>query len=101
MSYQTIEAQPIAGMLGAEITGADLSQPLSNAATDDILQALWDHKVIFLRDQQLTPEEHLRIAGMFGDIYRVPFIKARDGYPDIIDIVREPADAGKYNFGGT
>jgi len=100
MSYQTIEAMPIAGALGAEITGADLSAPLSNAVADDIQKALLDHKVIFFRDQDLTPEDHLRVAGIFGDIYCVPFVKSRDDYPDIIDIVKEPEDAGKYNFGG-
>lgn len=41
------------------------------------------------------PEDHLRIAGMFGDIYRVPFITARKDYPDIIDIVKEPEDSAK------
>ena len=100
MTYQTIEAHPIAGSLGAEVAGVDLSQPLSNAAAADVRQALWDHKVIFFRDQELTPEDHLRIAGLFGEVYRVPFVKARDDYPDIIDIVREAEDAGKYNFGG-
>ncbi len=100
MTYQTIETHPIAGSLGAEITGVDLSGPLSNAAAADVRQALWDHKVIFFRDQELSPEDHLRIAGLFGEVYRVPFVKARDDYPDIIDIVREAEDAGKYNFGG-
>ena len=100
MTYQTIEVRPIAGTMGAEISGIDLSKPLGNSEADDLQRALMDHKAIFLRDQELTPEDHLRIAGTFGDVYRVPFVKARDDYPDIIDIVKEPADAGKYNFGG-
>ncbi|MDD9878803.1 MAG: TauD/TfdA family dioxygenase [Magnetovibrio sp.] len=100
MAYRTIEAQPIAGALGAEISGVDLTRPLSNAETADVRQALRDHKVIFFRDQELTPEDHLRASGVFGTIFRVPFVQSRDGYPDIIDIVKEPADAGKFNFGG-
>ena len=99
-SYESLSAHPLAGTLGAEVEGIDLAAQLSNSETADVKQALLDHKVIFFRDQDLTPEDHLRIAGMFGDVYRVPFVQARDGYPDIIDIVKEPADAGKYNFGG-
>jgi len=100
MTLETLETHPIAGALGAEISGVDLAKPLTNSQTAEVKQALWDHKVIFFRDQEITPEDHLRIAAMFGDIYRVPFVKARDDFPDIIDIVKEPADAGKYNFGG-
>ena len=100
MPYETITAQSIAGALGAEITGIDLSSQLTNSQTAEIQQALWDHKVVFFRDQDLTPEDHLRIAGVFGEVYRVPFVKARDDYPDIIDIVKEPEDGDMYNFGG-
>jgi len=100
MDYHTIEVQPIAGAMGAEVSGIDLSKPLGNTSSDDIQQALCDHKAIFLRDQKLTPEDHLRVAGIFGEFYRVPFVKARDDHPDIVEIVKEEADAGKYNFGG-
>lgn len=100
MSQDAITTHPIAGALGAEIRGVDLSKPLSNSETASVKRALWDHKVIFFRDQDLSPEDHLRVAGVFGDIYRVPFVKARTDYPDIIDIVKEPADGDKYNFGG-
>jgi len=99
-TYETLSAHPIAGALGAEIEGIDLAAKLSNSQTAEVKQALWEHKVIFFRDQDLGPEDHLRIAGMFGDVYRVPFVQAREDYPDIIDIVKEPEDAGKYNFGG-
>ena len=100
MSHDPVTTHPIAGALGAEVHGVDLSKPLSNSETALVKQALWDHKVIFFRDQDLSPEDHLRAAGMFGDIYRVPFVKARDDHPDIIDIVKEPEDGDKYNFGG-
>lgn len=100
MSTETITTHPIAGALGAEVSGVDLAAPLSNSKTEAVRQALWDHKVIFFRDQDLSPEDHLRVASIFGDIYRVPFVKARNDFPDIIDIVKEPEDGDKYNFGG-
>ena len=45
----------IAGALGAEIGGVDLSQNLSDAIIAEIRQALLDHLVIFFRDQDITP----------------------------------------------
>ncbi len=100
MTAPSIETHPIAGAIGAEVTGVDFAQQLTNSQTAAVKQALWDHKVVFFRNQELTPEDHIRVAGVFGDVYRVPFITAREGYPDIIDIVKEPEDGDMYNFGG-
>ena len=100
MRAETIATYPIAGALGAEVSGIDLARPLSNPETEAIRQALWNHKVIFFRSQSLSPKDLLRIAGIFGGIYRVPFVRARDDFPDIIDIVKEAEDDNKYNFGG-
>jgi alpha-ketoglutarate-dependent taurine dioxygenase len=47
MNYNTISAQRIAGALGDEITGVDLSRPLSDKEIGEIRQALLDHQVIF------------------------------------------------------
>ena len=100
MSNTTIATLPISGALGAEIGGIDLTRQLSNSETIAIKKAFLDHKVIFFRDQNLRPEDHIRIAKLFGNIYRVPFVETRDDYPDIIDIVKEPEDGNNYNFGG-
>ena len=54
MNYNTISAQRIAGALGAEIAGGDLSRPLSDEVIGEIRQALLDHQVIFFHDQHLT-----------------------------------------------
>ena len=59
MKYNMISAQRVAGALGAEIAGVDLSRPLSDEIIGEIRQALLDHQVIFFHDQHLTPEQHL------------------------------------------
>ena len=48
-----IAITPLAGAIGAELTGADTGGPLSDDAVAQIRQALLDHKVVFLRDQHL------------------------------------------------
>ena len=100
MINQMLRIKPIAGALGAEIEGINLSRPLNNSQATSVSQALLDHKVIFFRDQELTPEDHLRVSTIFGTVYQVPFVQSREGYPDIIEIIKEPEDAGKFNFGG-
>jgi len=100
MSFQTIEAKPIAGALGAEIEGVDLSKPLSNHQAEEPHQAFLDHKVIFLRNQSLEPAQQVAAARLFGMPYEIPFVTPMDGYPEVIEITRERNDAGKHNFGG-
>ena len=97
--YRHIEAHRIAGSLGAEITGVDLAQDLSPEIMSEIHAALLDHQVIFFRDQNLTPENQLAFARRWGTLHQHPFMKGMDAYPDILEIVKTPAD--KKNFGGS
>jgi len=95
---QTLDIRPIAGALGAEISGVDLSQPLSDATIKDIRQALLDHLVIFFRDQDITPDQHLAFAKRFGETVEYPLIKGLEDHPEIIKVVK--LEHEKLNFGG-
>ena len=98
MGYKAIEVRRTAGALGAEILGVDLGGELDNETFDDIHQAFLDHQVIFFRDQDLTPDQHKRFARRFGPLNIHPYVKGMDGYPEIMEIIKEPSD--KLNFGG-
>lgn len=100
MSYETIQVTPIGGSIGAEIAGVDLARPLSNRQAQEVHDAFLEHSVVFFRDQRLDPEQQKRAARLFGEPVAIPFVKSLDGHPEIIDIVKEAEDAGKYNFGG-
>ena len=54
--------------IGAEISGIDLSKDLNSQNLDNIYKNLIDHKVIFFRNQNLKPEDHIAFAKSFGDI---------------------------------
>jgi taurine dioxygenase len=60
-----IEVKKIAGSLGAEIHNVDL-RSLDDSTAKDIRQALLDHKVVFFRNQDLSPEEFLKFSSHFG-----------------------------------
>ena len=58
---------PLTPAIGAEIGGIDLTRPLDQATFDEIYQALMDHLVIFFRDQDISAEDHLKLANSFGE----------------------------------
>lgn len=79
---------PIAGKLGAEITGVKLSELSSS---DDLVKTIYNlmlrHKVIFFRQQFLSPEQHEKFASLFGEIHVAhPLLPSKDGYPNIFEI---------------
>ena len=94
-----LEITPIAGALGAEISGVSLSVELSEEVIAEIRQALLDHLVIFVRDQQITPEQHLAFSRRFGPLEEHDFVKGLPDHPEIIRVIRE-ADETSLNFGG-
>ncbi|GAB4230096.1 MAG: TauD/TfdA family dioxygenase [Methyloligellaceae bacterium] len=96
--FSTISVHPVAGALGAEIEGADLSQELSDETIAEIRQALLDHLVIFFRNQDITPAQHLAFAKRFGETVEYPLVKGLEGFPAIIPIVKLEHET--VNFGG-
>ena len=99
MSYRAFDVRRIAGALGAELAGVDLSEPLDDAVIADIRRALLDHQVIFFRDQHLTPVQHLAFGRRFGSLNVHEFVGAMADYPEIIEVRKEADDHGS-NFGG-
>ncbi len=94
----SITVTPIAGALGAEVGGIDLSQPLAPDDVAAMRRALLDYLVIFFRDQQLTPETYMTFAKAFGTPVEYPMIKGIEGFPYITEIVKQKHE--KVNFGG-
>ena len=50
-----LTVEPVAGALGAIVTGIDLAQVSEVAQLDDLRRALADHLVVFLPEQALEP----------------------------------------------
>jgi len=99
MDYQSLTVRPVAGSLGAEISGIDLAAPPTNAAAAEIRRAFVEHLVLFFRDQALTPEQHLAFSGLFGRLVRMPYVKHMEDYPDIIAVLKEADERKISTFG--
>ena len=63
---------PVTPLIGAEIDGIDLSQPLDDATFSDLHQAWLDHQVLFFRDQQLDPTSLQALGRRFGTLHVHP-----------------------------
>lgn len=95
---QTLHIRRVAGALGAEISGVDLSQDLPDETIARIRRALVEHQVIFFRDQDLTPARQAAFGARFGPLNVHPFVAGMPGQPEVMEIIKEPQD--RVNFGG-
>ncbi len=69
--YEAIQVRRLTPLIGAEISGVDLSGRLGNQAFDEIHRALMEHLVVFFRDQTLNPEQHLAFGRRFGELHEL------------------------------
>jgi taurine dioxygenase len=93
-----LDVRPIAGALGAEIHGVDLSSDLDDEQVAAIRRIWLEHGVVFFRDQKLPPDRFMAFAERFGRPIEYPFVKGIDDYPKIIQVAKYETE--KVNFGG-
>lgn len=82
--------------IGADIAGVDLSQPLSDAQFQTILDAWMDRHVLRFRGQDLTKDQLLDFSRRFGELDRhdaLPRDRHPD-YPEILLVTNEPKPDG-------
>ena len=97
-AYRRIEVRRIAGALGAEIHGVDVSGPLAEEIIAEIRQAFLDHQVVFLREQKLAPQRLLAFAQQFGQPMEYPQLKGLPECPLVTPVIK--LEHERVNFGG-
>ena len=93
-----IEALPLAAAMGAEIRGVNVAQ-MSDAQFDEVRLALFRHKMIFLRGQKLTHDEHEKFSLRFGPFAVDAYTRGVPGHRDVHPLIKEADDASKMVFG--
>jgi len=63
-----IKIYPVNDQFAAEIGDVDLSKPLSDEDQQAIKHAFWKYGVLVFPDQQLTHEQHIGFATLFGPL---------------------------------
>ena len=98
LPYGRIAPEPMSPTIGAEIGGVSLAGPIDDEAFDEIHRALLEFKVIFFRDQDVTPEQHVAFARRFGDLEVHPFVRHREGHPEVMVLKKSDRMAGYENL---
>jgi len=97
--YDTIAIEKLTPIIGAEIDGIDLAQPLGNRQIDELHRALAENLVIFFRDQQLSEDQHLAFGRLFGELHIHPAAPSVAGKPELM-IIHADKDSPRANGEG-
>jgi alpha-ketoglutarate-dependent taurine dioxygenase len=83
-----LTVRPVAGHIGADVSGVDLAAPLAPETIAAITEALHRHKVIFFRGQELDHAAQIRFGRVFGELtYAHPHDDTPpEGHPEIFTI---------------
>lgn len=93
MSYSRIEVKPLAGALGAEVFGVDLSRELDRETIAEIHRAHLERLVIFLREQNISDDDLARFGRYFGELAPLPPHRQLPGrFPELLVIDKQSAD---------
>ena len=98
MVQRPIEVQPLAGSLGAELSGVDVAVAQGDATLRELRNALLRYGVIVLRDQKLTREAQLAFARQLGTPEVHPIANGMAEHPELIRVLKP---AGERAFFGT
>jgi alpha-ketoglutarate-dependent taurine dioxygenase len=82
-NFRHIEVQPAALALGAYVSGVDLTEPQSEDVYEDIATALWEHHVLFFRDQPMSPAAQVALGSYFGEPEGHEIFASDDDYPQL------------------
>ena len=100
MTDNSTSLQPLTGSVGVSLSGIDLTTDITAAEADALRSALFDHCVLILRGQFLEPDDHMRLAEVFGEPF-LPWYYAKnslEGFPKIAIVpnfgkAKAPAEA--------
>lgn len=63
-----MEVTPLSDIMGAEVTGVDLSVPMDPATKAALRDAFLAHQVLVVRDQHLSPKQQVAFSSAWGDL---------------------------------
>ena len=89
----TIEIKPLTIHTGAEISGVDITQPLSQGDAGEIWDAFLKWKVVVFRNQKMDHAQQVAFARTFGDLTIGHAVFGHvDGYPEVYSVAKNRWD---------
>jgi taurine dioxygenase len=87
-----LAVEPVAGALGATVTGIDLTRVRERDELEGLRRALADHLVVFLPEQDLGLDDLERVTDLLGGRDVTPFVDPLEDRPYVIRVIKEPGD---------
>jgi taurine dioxygenase len=84
--YKSIAVDRLTPIIGAEVSGIDLSQPLSDEQLSEVRRAFLENHVLVFRDQHLTVEQHKAFGRLFGELRALPLEDIDGDDPELVVI---------------
>jgi taurine dioxygenase len=93
----TIQINPVAGRIGAQLSGIQLSGDISAEDFDFINAALLKYKVLFFREQSLDDEQHESFSRRFGEQVPHPTVRSADKSSAILHLDAKETRANSWH----
>jgi alpha-ketoglutarate-dependent taurine dioxygenase len=97
-SYEHIRAVPLAAAMGAEIRGVQIAG-LGEEQFADIEDALYRHKMIYFRDQEMSHSDQEAFSTRFGDFAEDAYTRGVEGHVNVQPVVKEADTRAAMVFG--
>jgi alpha-ketoglutarate-dependent taurine dioxygenase len=97
-AYRHIEARPLAAAMGAEICGVDVTA-VTDEQFQELRQALFRHKMIYLRQQKLTHGQQETFSLRFGPFAEDAYTQGVPGHRNVHPLIKQADDRSRMVFG--
>lgn len=95
IAREVFQVLPLSDLMGAEIIGLDLSQPLDDRTRDQVHDAFLKYQVIVFRDQKLTKQQQVTFTEQFGPLERHTLRNLGTNDIPLVHVVTNMDDDGK------
>ncbi len=90
---------PLGPYIGAQVSGLDVTRPLSDNQFEQLYHAVLRHQVVFLREQAITPQQQRAWHCALAICISIRFIRMRKGWRRLlcstrITIIRRTTTTG-------
>ena len=97
----TMKIEKLSPNFGAEVIGADLTCPVSDAVRKQLFDALHENIALVIRDQNFTPDQYVAAGSIFGELMLEdqPEKYGLPGYP-LVRVLNSQMKDGPYALKG-
>ena len=97
--YAHIDAVPLSAAMGADIRGVRVPD-LTDESFAEVADALYRHKMIYFREQDISHSDHEDFTRRFGAFGRDAYTAGLKAHPEIQPVLKEADSKAHMIFGG-